>query len=69
MGNFGMGYTTAALLPLPAQKKSPSNNNYERKRLQIKIIRSLHGIKRGYPQEKFLRAYAKVVEGSENYFI
>ena len=29
----------------------------------MKIIRSLRGIKRGDPQEKFLRAYAKVMEG------
>ena len=28
-------------------------------------MRSLHGIKRGYPQERYLRENAKVVEGSE----
>ena len=66
MGNLVMGQVSAAPLPLLVQKNSPGNN-HERKRFQIKITRSLHGIKRGCRRENFLRACTKVVEGSESY--
>lgn len=61
VGDFGKG---RLLLPsaVVGIKNSPGNN-CERKRLQMKVIRSQHGIKRGYPREKYLGAYAKVVEG------
>ena len=49
VGNLVMGYVSAALLPLPVQNNLPGNN-HERKKPQIKIISSLHGIERVYRQ-------------------
>ena len=66
VGNLVMGWVSAALLPLPVQKNSPGGG-HRREGLRIKVIISLHGIKRAYRKKLNLRAYAKVVKGSESY--
>ena len=60
VGDFGKG---RLLLPSAVVgTKNSQGNNCERKRLQM-IIKFLHSIRRGDPQETDLRAYAKVMEG------
>ena len=67
LGKFGMSRLRGPSTIAGAVRRNSPGNSCKRKRLQIKIMGSLHGIKGDCPRGDVIGVYANAVEGSESY--